>query len=210
MKLLVRRKVFEEIIKSFGVKYKYKKLINGKWRYYYSDNNVKKINWYDRDATKTELREFIQEAKNNKKYEEYIKICDVPSHFADKLQKVIGVRIRRLVMNSSDIRHALRIRHNISEEDLLTFRKVIQNKKTIIEKSGETWSRKQKLIKFEGYSNGIIQFYATYNKYGELNLFDCYRKEDEEELEKSVKAQCTSPKPNALDGSQPILIITLL
>lgn len=52
-------------------------------------------------------------------------------------------------------------------------------------------------------------FYATFNKYGELNLFDCYRKEDEE-LEKSVKAQCTSHKPNALDGSQPTLIITLL
>ena len=35
--LLVRKDIYDEIVKSYGVKYKYKKLINGKWRYFYAD-----------------------------------------------------------------------------------------------------------------------------------------------------------------------------
>ena len=68
-------------------------------------------------------------------------------------------------------------------------------------------SKEIKRLKFKGYLRGTIYFIATFNKYGELKLFDCYR---EGNIEKSVKLPCTRPEVNALDDSQPILIVTIL
>ncbi len=201
----------EDFEKAYGVKYKYKKLINGKWRYYYADGREETKKWFETDATKQDIRNFIQESLKNKKYKEYIKICDLPSHFADKLQKKLGIRLKTLVLSSWGLRHSfVKKEHKINPEDILLFRKVIQNKKTVIEWEGESWRKHQKLISFRGYSNGTIFFIATFNKYGELQLFDCYRKEIDDDIEKSVRFPCTSPETNALDDSQPKLTISFI
>ena len=201
----------EDFEKAYGVKYKYKKLINGKWRYYYADGREETKKWFETDATKQDLRNFIQESLKNKKYKEYIKICDLPSDFADKLQKKLGIRLKTLVLSSWGLRHSfVKKVHKINPEDILLFRKVIQNKKTVIEWEGESWRKHQKLISFRGYSNGTIFFIATFNKHGELQLFDCYRKEIDDDIEKSVRFPCTSPETNALDGSQPKLTISFI
>ena len=201
----------EDFEKAYGVKYKYKKLINGKWRYYYADGREETKKWFETDATKQDLRNFIHESLKNKKYKEYIKICDLPSHFADKLQKKLGIRLKTLVLSSWGLRHSfVKKEHKINPEDILLFRKVIQNKKTVIEWEGESWRKHQKLISFRGYSNGTIFFIATFNKHGELQLFDCYRKEIDDDIEKSVRFPCTSPETNALDGSQPKLTISFI
>lgn len=208
MKIVVRKSFYKEFIKSFGVKYKSKKLINGKWRYYYADKREKSVRWHEHNATKQELRTFIQDTITNPKYEENIKICDIPSHFSDKLKLKLGISVKSLIMGSSELRHSLnQNKHNISPEDILLFRRTIQNKHTIFRYNGKSKRRKTNLIKFKGYIRGTIYFLASYNKYGELRLFDCYR---EGNIEKSVRLPCTSPEANALDDSQPILILTLI
>ena len=208
MKIVVRKSFYKEFIKSFGVKYKSKKLINGKWRYYYADKREKSVKWHEHNATKQELRTFIHDTITNPNYEENIKLCDIPSHFSDKLKLKLGIKINSLTMGSSELRHSLnQTKHNITSEDILLFRRTIQNKHTIIRYEGTSKRRKSNLIKFKGYSRGTIYFIATYNKYGELKLFDCYR---EGKIEKSVRPLCTCPEANALDDSQPILIVSLI
>lgn len=207
-KIVISTPVYLELLKSFGVKYKYKKLINGKWRYYYADKREISVRWHEHNATKQELRTFIHDTITNPNYDENIKLCDIPSHFSDKLKLKLGININSLTMGSKELRHALNLeKHNIEPEDILTFRRVIQNKHSIIRWEGVSKQQRRKLIRFKGYLRGPIYFIATFNKYGELKLFDCYR---EGKIEKSVRPPCTCPEVNALDDSQPILIVTLL
>lgn len=207
-KLVIKKSAYVELLKSFGVKYKYKKLINGKWRYYYADDREVSVRWHEHNATKQELRTFIHDTITNPNYDENIKLCDIPSHFSNKLKLKLGININSLTMGSKELRHALNLeKHNIEPEDILTFRRVIQNKHSIIRWEGVSKQQRRKLIRFKGYLRGPIYFIATFNKYGELKLFDCYR---EGKIEKSVRPPCTCPEVNALDDSQPILIVTLL
>lgn len=199
----------EDIEKAYGTKYKSKKLINGKWRYYYADGREESVKWHDHNANKSEIREFINESFNNSEYKENIKICDLPSHFSDKLKLKIGVRPTKLIMNSDGVRHSLNLeRHNINPEDILLLQKVIQNKHTIIRNAGKSKRRKNDLIEFTGYSRGTIKFIlAIDEKNKELRLFDCYR---DGKIEKSVRFLCTCPETNALDGSQPTISIRFI
>lgn len=199
----------KEINKAFGVKYKSKKLINGKWRYYYTDGHEESVHWAKHEATKDEIRTFIKESYEDGNYNESIKICDFPSHFADKLKLKTGYRMTSLVFESRGIRHALNYKkHKINPEDILLLRKVIQNKHTIIRDGGKSKQQKKKLIEFTGYSRGIIKFVLeVVDSKKELRIFDCYR---EGNIEKSVSPLCTCPEDNALDGLQPIISINFI
>ena len=196
----------KDIEKAYGTKYKSKKLINGRRRYYYADEREESVKWYEHNANKQEIRDFIKESLKNPNYKENIKICDLPSHFSDKLKLKLGIRPIKLIMNSDGLRHSLNLeRHNINPEDILLLQRVIQNKHTIIRNIGKSKRRKIDLIEFVGYSRGTIKFVLAIDlKNKELQLFDCYRNG---KIEKSVRFPCTSPETNALDGSQPIISI---
>ena len=155
IRIIIREDSYTELLKAFGVKYKHKELINGKWRYYYADKREVSVRWYQHNATKQELRTFIKDTIKNPNYIENIKLCDLPSSFSNRLKRKLGVDLNSLTMGSNELRHTLNhSKHKVSPEDILTFRRVIQNKHTIIRWQGESKKQKRKLISFKGYLNG--------------------------------------------------------
>lgn len=126
-------------------------------------------------ATQIELCEFINRAVSTNRNERiYLKI----SHIAKlKIWLKTGLKVNDFVLDSGDIRHALRTKkHHITTKDLEKIHLIINSVLTKIKKGDKLHLENHVVLIIENVKNGIYIVTECRRKLNDLAMITAYRK----------------------------------